>query len=166
LRHLETVRRAFRPGEIRVLFVGESPPIKGVFFYRGDGKLVRFTMEGFGKAYKRSFRNYCDFLTFFRDIGCYLDDLSHRPINHLRDSKRREIRSRCVHSFARRLRELRPKAIICVMKGIAGEIEHALDRANLEHIPHYSLSFPGRRSRQYVNGLVKVLKKLQDEDIL
>jgi hypothetical protein len=48
MNELEKVRRSFRPRHITTLFVGESPPHSGVFFYKGDSQLYYRVKEAFG----------------------------------------------------------------------------------------------------------------------
>jgi hypothetical protein len=36
---LESLRQSYRPQQVRVLFVGESPPAGGTFFYRANSNL-------------------------------------------------------------------------------------------------------------------------------
>ncbi len=63
------------PKDIRVLFIGESPPSGGNFFYFGTGNLFNHTKDAFESAFNVVFPTPLDFLDFFRDKGCYLEDL-------------------------------------------------------------------------------------------
>ena len=71
----EELRQRFRPAQVRLLLIGESPPVGGSFFYMGNSNLYRHTAEAFSLAYSRSFSSPQEFLDFFRGLGCYLDDL-------------------------------------------------------------------------------------------
>jgi hypothetical protein len=72
-----------------VLFVGESPPAGGAFFYRANSKLYDATREAFETA-TPALRREDDVLAAFQRLGCYLDDLCLAPVNHvdMRDPKR------------------------------------------------------------------------------
>jgi hypothetical protein len=77
LRSTERLRRRFRPEKVRILFVGESPPASGRFFYQADSGLYRATRQAFLKAFPDLRER--NFLESFRDLGCYLVDLCEPP---------------------------------------------------------------------------------------
>ena len=81
---IESLRHLHKPAQIRWLFVGESPPAGGTFFYRADSNLFRYTRQAFSAAYEIDFNNGAEFLTFFQPQGCYLIDLCEEPINHIK----------------------------------------------------------------------------------
>jgi hypothetical protein len=54
-----------------LLFVGESRPAGGTFFYAGNSHRFRYTAEAFG--YQASVAAGAEeFLTRFMELGCYL----------------------------------------------------------------------------------------------
>ena len=81
---VERLRRRYRPQRIRLLFVGESAPAGGTFFYAENSTLYFETREAFAKQFREELANR-SFLDFFRGLGCYLDDLCLEPVNHLPD---------------------------------------------------------------------------------
>ena len=70
---LEDLRKSFRPGSIKTLFVGESAPQSGKFFYSQNSGLYR--------AMQQAFHAGGNFLLEFKARGFYLDDLSLVPVN-------------------------------------------------------------------------------------
>lgn len=46
---IETIRSTFRPDRIDVLFVGESAPTAGTFFYKGDSSAFREMRKAFSR---------------------------------------------------------------------------------------------------------------------
>src|SRR4051812_24859212 len=92
----ERLRRRFRPAKVRVLFVGESPPASGRFFYRGDSGLYRAMREAF--ATLDPSLGDTNFLQAFQERGFYLVDLCAGPVDDL-DAKSR--RAACLGSEAR-----------------------------------------------------------------
>jgi hypothetical protein len=42
---VDTLRASYRPERITTLFVGESPPINGTFFYDGDNSMVNYMQK-------------------------------------------------------------------------------------------------------------------------
>jgi hypothetical protein len=47
----ELIRDLYRPAIIKLLFVGESAPVSGNFFYKGDS-LTSHVQEAFEKAFE------------------------------------------------------------------------------------------------------------------
>ena len=90
---LEKVRRSFRPRHITTLFVGESPPHSGTFFYKRDSRLYRRVKEAFG--------NGENFLSEFKAKGFFLDDLVLYPINQIKEKNERNEHRRKGVSVAR-----------------------------------------------------------------
>lgn len=112
----ESLRRSFRPACVRLLFVGESRPISGKFFYQRDSGLYRAMRDVFRAV--DPLINDENFLTVFRSSGCYLIDLCPDPLDHL-DLKSR--RAACVASeavLARAIVRLQPNRIATVVRSI------------------------------------------------
>ena len=82
----EILRSRYRPAAIKVLFVGESPPAGGTFFYLGNSILARHTQRAFQEVYRAKFTGPCEFLTAFAGLGCFLDDLCLSPVNRTTSS--------------------------------------------------------------------------------
>jgi len=162
----ERLRRRYRPDDVRVLFVGESPPAGGTFFYRANSKLFDATREAFEAAMPR-LRREDDFRVAFQRLGCYLDDLCLVPVNHLemRDPKRLAERELGVAPLARRMKKLDPDLVCVVMKDINGDIARARRRAGLD-VDHEALPFPGRHRPQYVDGLTRLVKRWRRSGLL
>lgn len=116
----EELRARYKPAPVRVLFVGESPPVGGTFFYAGDSKLFFATKT----AFERALGNLpdADFREAFRSLGCYLDDLCLRPVNHLKLTSPEQKRERLAErrageaALAERMRELNPSASTATFK--------------------------------------------------
>src|ERR1700742_2938046 len=82
---IEKARADHRPQRITTLFVAESAPAGGTFFYYGNGHLGRYL--------RRSIEDVLvgdgSFLKRFQSYGWYLDDLVLVPVNHLTPHERR-----------------------------------------------------------------------------
>ena len=63
---VESKRREYKPSNTLVLFVGESPPANGTFFYCGDSNLAWYTREAFEAAFGE-LGGASQFLETFRD---------------------------------------------------------------------------------------------------
>src|SRR4051812_20336030 len=72
----ERTRRKYKPDDIRVLFIGESPPAGGEFFYLANSALYYATRQAFETAIP-ALRKREDFVRAFCALGCYL---ARRPV--------------------------------------------------------------------------------------
>ncbi len=77
-----------RAADVRLMFVGESPPANGEFFYRGGTRMTAYTRRAFEHAFSLPFESDREFLDFFRSSGCWLDsattDRSYSSVPHSR----------------------------------------------------------------------------------
>jgi len=164
---LEDVRHSYKPGDIRVLFVGESPPSGGTFFYKADSNLSRYTQQAFSVTFNTAFESGEDFLRCFQELGCYLDDLCLFPVNRTVAAERNCHRARGVEALAVRMRVASPNAIIVVMRAIRRYVKQARCHAGLESVPVHFVSFPAQGHQQrYVAELVGLLRQLQETGVL
>ena len=160
-RSRERLRRSFRPACVRLLFVGESPPVSGRFFYQRDSGLYRAMREAFRAI--NPLINDENFLAVFRSSGCYLIDLCPDPVDHL-DLKSR--RAACLAGealLARAIVRLQPDMIATVVRSIEGNVTGSASRADW-HGPFIHLPYPGRWSRYrdvFVEALIPVVKELR-----
>jgi len=158
LDEMHELRGRFRPSAIQVLFVGESPPRSGQFFYANDTILHKATKDAFSRSYKRIFTGVDDFITFFENKGCYLDDLCSRQVNGLKQSQRRYEREQGVPGLAQRIELFRPMVVLSLMKGITPYVLRAISQTSLRSINFHSLPFPYWVHRQvYVAELERLI---------
>jgi hypothetical protein len=160
-RERETLRRSFLPAGIQLLFIGESPPASGRFFYSGNSGLYRAMRAAFQQVHTNIDDEH--FLEIFRAYGCYLTDLSQEPVDHLDLPLRRTMRSNGEKALARQLIRLQPTIIAPVLRSIAGNVSNAVARANWEG-QILQLPYPGRWSRYreaFIHALVPVIRRLR-----
>ena len=150
----EELRLSFQPQRVTTMFVGESVPHGGTFFYQRDSVLYRATQEAFGGP--------DDFLIWFRDEGFYLVDLVPYPINHIRErSLRNHHRSEAVPSLASLLALHKPEAVVILMKAIKKMVVQAMVQADMSNVPYFSVPFPGRFHRQrFLDEIQAIIPKL------
>jgi hypothetical protein len=155
----EATRLSFRPDDVKVLFVGESPPVGGTFFYFANSKLFRATREAFRRA--RPTLTDRPFLETFQCCGCYLVDLCVQPVNDLdiRDPARLKARSAGEPGLAETIRTTNPAAIVIVMKAITTHVDVAIAAAGTG-APRYELPFPARHYGLYVEELADLIPSL------
>jgi hypothetical protein len=136
----QALRLRYRPGRVRTLFVGESAPVEGRFFYDGRNLMLSHFKRAFGRAGE----NDAAFLTWFRSAGMLLDDLSHAPVNGLPNAERAAACKAAVPELAARIRAYDPEAIVCVMRsrGIEGYVSEAVTISGTRAQFH-TTAFPG-----------------------
>jgi hypothetical protein len=169
----ERTRRDYRPNEVRVLFIGESPPAGGTFFHYANSKLYDATREAFEAAIP-ALRRADDFLEAFKRLGCYVEDLSPVPVNHLdlKDRKqrrqRRALRAEGIKPLARRMRLRPPPVVAPVVLDMVntGDIAETLRLAGHVDVERADLPFPGRHRDRYVNELTAHVRAWRRRRIL
>ncbi len=164
LSDIERLRECYKPDTVRVLFVGESPPAGGTFFYLGNSNLYHHTATALGldECAKES-------LHTFQEAGGYLIDLCPDPLDGLERPARREKRRQAEVGLSERLKAFTPEAIVIVMKGIEDNVRRAIKAAGLsETLPVFVVSFPANgRQSDYIRELREVadrLKFIRDRD--
>jgi hypothetical protein len=167
----EQARHRHRPPRIKVLFIGESPPVGGTFFYFRNSKLYRETELAFRSALPDVIE--INFLSSFVKLACYLDDLCLTPVNQAGSTPdgrrwRREQRKAGEVPLAERMSAAGPEAIILIGLGIEENIRRSISMAGCSRRHYYPLPFPGRpeHTRRFHAGLEVVLPRLRAEGIL
>jgi len=160
---VEELREKYKPEEIRVLFVAESPPKPGDtqevrFFYNKNTVLYYATFIAFHRVYGIREK---EFLTIFQKLGCYLYDLL--PAGRSWRSIGVDERNRALDKLSRFVRGNKPELVVVVFKSrIARVIERKLEGYNVK-----SLYFPTQRNiDKYVEGLEEVLSDAIANSIL
>src|SRR6266849_3922515 len=132
-------RRKYRPRKVRFLFIAESPPSSGGFFYFGTtiGKdhLFRETMKAL-ELWPRNepMRKGIDkrrILRRFQAMGFYLLDTCVFPVDKLRQSERRKAVLSQTGRLVRDVIEANPVHILIVKSSIFTPVSLALREAGL-----------------------------------
>jgi len=159
----ERLRRRYRPERTQLLFIGESPPASGRFFYRQDSGLYR----GIRDTFRMIDASITDdtFLEAFQNSGCYLIDACARPVDRL-DARSR--RAGCLAGepgLTRKIRRLEPSAIVTLVKSIRDNVRRAAAAAGWRG-PILELPYPGRwasHRKIFHEGLVPRVQQLLSE---
>ena len=167
----EELRAKYRPAKVKVLFVSESPPSGDAFFYCANSNLYIYTQEAFDKVYEGRCGEGEQFLEFFKEQGCYLDDLCLDSINHLDEKMKKQMWRQGVAPLAERIRRMEPKPLRCivVVKRIEWSVRSALQQAEASMIPLSSITFPNPQyglHKKYVRELIHILRELIKNKIL
>ena len=137
----ERLRRRYRPAKVRLLFIGESPPASGRFFYQGDSGLYRAMRDAFLQADPSITDD--GFLAAFQSSGCYLIDTCLHPVDDLDPQPRRAACLAAEPSLARQIREQQPDAIVVLLRSIRDNVRRAVAAAGWCG-PIIEVPYPGR----------------------
>jgi hypothetical protein len=151
------VRERYRPLRITVLFVGESPPSNGNFFYFGNNDLLRHMRSAIGAPPDGDGA----FLDGFKARGWFLDDLVMEPIDDLskaeRDKRCRDARS----NLAARIMKYQPQAIISILSRIQDDVEIAANMAG-SRASLFAVPFPGNGwQTRFREGIERILPQVE-----
>ena len=160
----ERLRKRYLPPGVRILFVGESPPASGRFFYQADSGLYRAIREAFVELFPDLKQS--NFLESFRDLGCYLLDLCPMPVDRLGRKERQKAWSRGEASLSRVLRRLQPRIVVIVVRSITENVKRSMQRADWRGF-QLELAYPGRWHRHraaFVRELVPLLRETYNRE--
>lgn len=138
----DKLRDKYKPKKIKVLYIGESPPSSGTFFYAANSNLFRCINNSFTNVFGESVGTGFDFLEYFKNHDFFLDDLCLESVNDKSDSERLALRRKGIEPLANRIKTISPEAIIIVMKGIELEVRQAVRKSgkNINYI--FVTTFP------------------------
>jgi hypothetical protein len=164
----EDLRRQYHPEKIRVLFVAESRPAGGTFFYAANSNLVRYTEQAFRKGYGVPAMALADFLRGFKKAGCYLEDLCPEPVNDIKEHSLRKAEwKRAVGYLAKRIERASPAAIIPIHKGSERYVKEAASSVGRLSLLQPAIPFPGMGNHpRYLAELSRLIEELREASIL
>jgi len=152
----EPLRARYQPPEIRVLFVGESAPAGGNFFYRQTGQVHR----EFRKALAPVIGAAPSFVDAFKRAGFYLDDLVLEPVNWLSPSERKDMHAASIVSLAERMKTHDAPRVVAFMKGIAAPVRTAIALSGKPRTLHV-VPFPGNgRQGEFHAAMTTIIPRL------
>jgi hypothetical protein len=149
---IKEAQAKYRPDQIKVLFVGESPPISGKYFYYGRNSLLHQMKRALGEDQTAD----VDFLMKLKQRGWYLDDIVQTPVKeHV------ELRKKCREArddLAARIRDYNPFVVVCLLRRIRDEVEAAVLKAGSDACV-YAVSFPPQQSRRFQEEMTRLRLK-------
>jgi hypothetical protein len=159
----ENLRLSFRPARVRLLFIGESPPASGRFFYQSDSGLYRAMRDAFHAV--DSSVDDANFLSWFQAAGCYLIDLCPEPVDCFVRNLRRDACRAGEEELANAISDLQPAKIATLLRSIEGNAKEAASRAGWGGT-FIRLPYPGRWARHreaFLQTLIPALGDLMSE---
>ena len=85
------MRNRYHPNNLRHIFILESPPDSGRYFYDECGKISEFLFKAMMKFINCTPTNKKEGLEYFQKCGYLLVDATYRQVNNLTDSERDKI---------------------------------------------------------------------------
>jgi hypothetical protein len=157
---VEETRLRFRPDRIATLFVGESAPAGGDFFYYGKSAMTRYMRE----VIENAFGETDDFLSTFKRYGWYLDDLSLVPVDKMSKPERLRVCAEAQVGLTERIAAYQPQAIVSVLLSVKDNVEAAAIAAGCT-AARYAVPFPGMgqqgRFKREMEAIIPRLPRLQ-----
>jgi uracil-DNA glycosylase len=156
----EELRLQYLPKSVRLLFVGESPPASGRFFYRQDSGLYRAVRDAFQTVDPKI--NDANFLARFQAAGCYLIDLTGKPVDDLPPAARREACRNGEPRLSQIISQFQPATILVLLRSIEPNVRRAAANAHWNGTL-ITTPYPGRwkhHRERFHEIVVPVLKTL------
>ncbi len=101
----KSYRNKYRPKKLKAIFIGESPPNSGKYFYKPEGKISEPLFKNFMEAMDIPHSTKAEGLKEFARRGYFLIDATYTPVNGIKDTwKRTEAIFRDFCSFFKDLR--------------------------------------------------------------
>lgn len=153
----ESIRKKYFPARMKLLLIGESPPHNGKFFYVNSA-MTTFTSRPFECVFDLKFSGNQEFLQYFQEAGCFLDDLCHKPVDHLPPIEREVELEKNVPNLAKRLEEWQPEVICIVLRKIEKYVRDAIQKSGINPSV-YVLPFPGNGHQgEFMDKLTEIVR--------
>jgi len=156
----EARRKYYRPNVVDILFVGESRPQNGTFFYKEDSNLYRETKKAFNEYFGKDIFT----LDAFKNWNCWLYDICENPVNGMDNVAREDEILQNLPRLEYWIKTENPKYIIVCKKGSVRDAILASSIMNKyrENETIFFLPFPSHgRQREFREGLIKTLSKIR-----
>ena len=82
------LRNLYHPDNLRYIFILESPPVSGLYFYDKNGKTSEPLFAELMKFLKISVGSKSEGLNYFTKSGYLLVDATYQPVNELKGKER------------------------------------------------------------------------------
>lgn len=86
--YYRNLRNKYNPNNLRIVFILESPPVSGKFFYNEGGSIKEPLFSAMMKLLNYNPKNKQEGLTHFADSGYLIVDSTYEPVNNLKGKKR------------------------------------------------------------------------------
>ncbi|MBL4701794.1 MAG: hypothetical protein JKX85_11120 [Phycisphaeraceae bacterium] len=86
--YYHNLRNKYSPSDLKTVFVLESPPVSGKYFYDLEGEVGEPLFRAMMQLLKVEPQTKAEGLDIFQNAGCIIVDATYTPVNDLKDSIR------------------------------------------------------------------------------
>ena len=120
------LRADYTPANLRTIFLFESPPVSGKYFYDPSGKTTEPLFSAIMRLFGWAPSAKAEGLALFRDAGYVLVDATYRQVNGMTKTERRRIMREDYGSLVQDLRTFGDVEIIVGMVGVLDAVGERL----------------------------------------
>jgi hypothetical protein len=88
--HYHNLRSRYQPAHLNLVFLLESPPASGKYFYDPTGKTTEPLFAGLMRLIGENPATKHEGLTAFQARGLFLMDATYQPVNHIKSKRERD----------------------------------------------------------------------------
>ena len=124
-----SMRDKYLPMKLKTVFVFESPPVSGKYFYNEEGRVSEPLFSAMMKLLNLEPTNKKGGLEQFATAGFFLIDATYTPVNHLTNTERNAVISQCFVELAsdiKKLAEISDIELILVKANVCRLLESRL----------------------------------------
>ncbi len=131
-----------RPDKVNVLFIADAPSAAPKMPHRKMSEFMKAAKAAFTQVFGE-FKDNEEFFKFYKEFGCYHDNVCLTPVKHLPPAEQKLERLRGVKPLAERIAALQPRLIVIVMKAIEPYAREAIKLAAAPSVENVaSIPFP------------------------
>ncbi|WP_158825608.1 hypothetical protein [Mucilaginibacter lacusdianchii] len=159
----DALKQQYKPNPVNLLFVADGLPIGPKYFYLKNSNLYKAIKAAFVQVFGE-FDSDDGFLAFFKEMGCYIDNISDKPVKDLPPAQQRALRNEGVPALAERLTQMAPRAIIISLKVIEKPVREAIQQSGIDSVEQVVVTpFPVKsltNVNNCINGITAVLRSM------
>lgn len=162
----DALKQQYKPKKVKLLFVADGVPIGPKYFYLKNSNLYKAIKAAFVQVFGE-FKTDDEFLEFFKEMGCYIDNISDKPVKDLPPAQQRALRQEGVPQLASHIAEMKPQLVIISLKVIEKQVREAIAQSGVDTIEQVVVTpFPVKsltNVNNCINGIVGVLRSVEWE---
>ncbi len=159
------LRSKYQPKSLNIVFIFESPPVSGKYFYNKEGSIKEPLFSAMMKLLNYNPKNKQEGLTHFADFGYLIVDSTYEPVNNLKGKKRDDKILENYNNLIMDLKEMGdPKdlSLILVKANICRLLEKRLLEAGF-NVQNNGIIIPFPSTGQQNKFLIEIRKVLAND---
>ncbi|MBS7565903.1 hypothetical protein KHS38_15960 [Mucilaginibacter sp. Bleaf8] len=162
----DALKQQYKPDKVKLLFVADGVPIGHKYFYLKNSNLYKAIKAAFVQVFGE-FKSDDEFLEFFKEMGCYIDNISDKPVKDLPPAQQRTLRQEGVPQLASHIAQMKPQLVIISLKVIEKQVREAIAQSGVDSIEQVVVTpFPVKsltNVNNCINGIVGALRSVEWE---